>query len=73
VNVKDRAGGQLACGPHPGAPRRRPPAGQVVHEILAHQLAGDPMVGVVLELVLEPACQLRAVHPPSRAIVQQVY
>jgi hypothetical protein len=24
-----------------------------VHEILAHQLTGDPMVGVVLELVLE--------------------
>jgi hypothetical protein len=48
VNVKDRAGDQLACGPRPGAPRRRPPAGQVVHEILAHQLAGDPMVSVVL-------------------------
>src|ERR1700745_2944532 len=60
VNVVDRAGDQLARGTRPGAPRRRPPAGQAVHEILAHQLAGDPVVGVVLGLVLGPACQLRA-------------
>jgi hypothetical protein len=32
-------------------------------EILTHQLVGDAMVREVLELVVEPAYHLRAVHP----------
>ena len=55
----------------PARPGGRPLAGQVIDEILAHQLNDGAMVRVVLELVLEPAYHLRAVHPPSTAIVQQ--
>jgi hypothetical protein len=52
VNIVDRAGDELAHGPHPGTPGRQPLVGQVVGEILAHQLLDDPVVRVVLELVL---------------------
>jgi hypothetical protein len=41
--------------------------------MLTHLLIDDPVVRVVPELVLEPAYHLRAVHPPSRAVIQQVY
>jgi hypothetical protein len=65
------AGDELPHGPHPGTARRQPLAGQVIDEVLAHQLKDGAMVRVVLELVLEPPYHLRAVHPPSTAIVQQ--
>jgi hypothetical protein len=44
----------------------------MVDEILAHQLVDDPVVRVILELVLEPAYDLRC-HPPSTVVVQQIY
>src|SRR5689334_386114 len=66
VNVMDLAGDELAHGPHPGTPRRQSLVGQVVNEVLTHQLIHDPVVRVVLELVLEPAYHLRVVHPSSR-------
>jgi hypothetical protein len=73
VNVVDRAVTSSPAARIPARPGGSPPVGQVVYEILTHQLVDDPVVGVVLELVLEPAHELRAVHPPSRAIAQQVY
>jgi hypothetical protein len=73
VDVMDRAGDELTHGPHPGSPCRQPLVGQVADEVFTHELVDDPVGRVVLELALEPAYHLRAVHPPSRVIAQQVY